>query len=199
MSSKPKNPTQGNIYFIDPKFVYLKCKDDHEHHYDISSKDSIECKEHDCYLTINSSQIMRGEHPYIVWSNFYKPPLINLYYVIPLTSQDTFNGLPTTYAIKPSKDNNLTKKGYALIHQLTTVDAACFKDINGDWIERRGKIDKDQKEDIKKRLINLLNLPSEPNDDWLKNNASPELIKKISIYLTSEELKETTEFLVDKI
>lgn len=41
---------------------------------------------------------------------------------IPLTSKDTFRGLPTAYPIKANPSNGLADNSLALVHQLTTID-----------------------------------------------------------------------------
>ena len=199
MSRQAKSPRQGEIYFINPKSVVLKCKDGHRSRSDISGLDQVNCSHLHCSLTINSSRIMRGEHPHIVWSKFDESLLTSLYYVIPLTSQNTFDGLSTTYPINPNQENGLDKGSRALIHQFITVDAACFKDRNGDWIERIGKITRTQKKDIKEILGNLLNLLSDPNDDWFMRNTSPELIEKIFNYIEPSEKEKLIERLIYKI
>lgn len=121
---------------------------------------------------------MRGTHPYIVWSE-YTYGKFHLYHAIPLTSKETFTGLPTTYPIKPSPSNGLTCKSFALVHQLVPLDPECFKDANGNWMQRLGGISTGERKAVEQRVRFALNLSSDPSEDWFVQNASPELLEKV--------------------
>lgn len=197
-----KRPKQGWVYWINPYRVSLRCHSDHTHFYDLIEPGKVICKTRDCDLEINSSRVFRGKHPYLVWSSdeFQEETgYIQTFIAIPLTSQTTFLGLPTTYPIVNNSRNGLTKKSYALVHQLHTIDGNCFKNSDGDWLERIGQLEAKDRQEIEERLRYVLNLSTEPTDDWFKQNASPELLKKLHGYL-SEDLKlEFVEDLLDSL
>lgn len=120
--------------------------------------------------------------------------------VIPLTSQTTFSGLPTTFPIRANQSNGLSKTSYALIHQICTVEASCFKVIGDDvWKQRIGQISKQDKQQIDERLRYFFGFPDAPSDDWLKKNASPELLKKIFGYLPEDQRDPALESLMDDL
>ncbi len=182
---------------INPKRVILKCRLGHEHVYDISGPEELDCCHSSCDLKINSSKVMRGSHPYIVWSEYTYVNNFCLYHAIPLTSQETFKGLPTTYPIKPNLENGLACKSYAMVHQLTPIDPECFKDRKGNWMKRLGIISANEKNDIRERLSFALNLPNYPSEDWFSQNASPELLEKVFIGLPSSQREEGLSRLLD--
>ncbi|WP_228016272.1 type II toxin-antitoxin system PemK/MazF family toxin [Leptolyngbya ectocarpi] len=149
---------------------------------------------------MNSSRVFRGTHPHLVWTSdkFQDDSgYIETFTVIPLTSRTTFAGLPTTYPISNTARNGLSSKSYALIHQICTVDGHCFKEPSGDWRQRMGQVDLKGKTGISERLKFLLDLDSEPNEDWFKQNATPELIEKIYGYLPDSEKLSLLESLLD--
>lgn len=129
-----QKPRQGWIYKIDPSRVALTCRNGHSRIYSLSSDEEVDCQVDSCELVINSSRVTRGLHPYIVMtSDHYQDRLkhIPTLIAIPLTSKTTFLGLPDVYPINKSVRNSLTRKSYALVHQVCTVDANCFKDSSG--------------------------------------------------------------------
>lgn len=117
--------------------------------------------------------------------------------MIPLTSQTTFLGLSVTYPITKTARNGLDKNSYALVHQICTVDGNCFKDSNGDWLKRIGQLSKDDKEEIEETLAYYLNINTDPQEDWFRDNASPELVKKIFDLLPEEKQEEALDHLLD--
>lgn len=187
---------------LNPYRVSLRCHNGHQYIYELTEPSEVECKHESCGLTINSSRVLRGNHPYVIWvSEDFEAVTKSLktITVIPLTSQTTFSGLPTTYPLNPNSKNNLEKKSYVLVHQIITIDINCLKKSNGDWLERIGQLGKDDKEAIEKRLNFYLNLSNIPDDDWLKQNASPELLVKIFDYLPDEDKEKSISTLLDKI
>jgi len=191
-----QKPRQNWIYMIDPKLVALRCKNGHRHVYDISTLPELSCFESNCNLKINSSKVMRGKHPHIIWSE-YSYGKFHAYHVIPLTSKETFKGLPTVYPINKNAQNALDKNSLALVHQLTMIDSECLKDANGDWIQRIGVLSKNDREAIELRLKFALNLPETQNDTWFTENASPELLKKVFLELNEKQQKDSIEDLLD--
>ena len=193
-----RKPRPNWIYIINPKLVALRCRNGHNHVYDISGVPKIDCIEPDCNSTINSSRVMRGKHPHIIWSE-YSYGSFQAYHVIPLTSKDTFRGLPSVYPIKKNTRNSLNKDSLALIHQLTIVDSECFKYGNGHWMPRIGTIDRDIKREIELRLKFSLNLSENLSDDWFAANASPELLEKVFLGLNEEQKQNALANLLDSI
>lgn len=183
---------------INPSRVVLKCGLGHKNVYDISGAKELNCSDSSCNSKINASQVMRGIHPYIVWSDFTYGKF-HLYHVIPLTSQETFKGLPTSYPIKANSRNGLTRNSLALVHQLTVIDPECFKDNNGNWMTRRGIINVDEKKDLEERVKLALNLPNHPSEDWFTRNASPELLEKILMLIPPSQQQEALLRLIDKL
>lgn len=181
---------------VDPGRVVLKCKSGHEQIYDISGPRELDCSHSSCTLKINSSRVMRGYHPYIVWSD-YSYGKFHLYHAIPLTSKDTFRGLPTAYPIKMNLRNGLTCNSLALVHQLTTIDVESFKDSNGDWMHRLGVINLDEKRDLEDRLRLALNLSNCPSEDWFAQNASPELLERVFVQIDPSQREEAILRLTD--
>jgi mRNA-degrading endonuclease toxin of MazEF toxin-antitoxin module len=185
-----QKPKQGWIYFIDPYHVSLKCRFNHIHIYDLDQPGEVECKT--CKMIMNSSRVLRGEHPYIIWTSDQfqdESEYIATFSVVPLTSQTTFQGLPTTHPVNPTTKNGLDKKSYALVNQISTVDANCFKDSSGNWLQRIGQLDKSDKDAIEERLKYYLDISENPSDDWFVKNASIELLKKVYDYLPDEQTK----------
>lgn len=191
-----RKPCQGWIYQVNPMRVILRCKAGHEHLYNISGPEELNCFNSSCTLKINSSRVMRGTHPYIIWSD-YSYGKFHLYHAIPLTSKDTFRGLPTAYPIKVNPRNGLTCNSLALIHQLIPIDPECFKEANGRWMERIGVINTDEKKDIDERLRVALNLSSNLNEDWFTENASPELLEKVFLKLDPSQRENAISRLID--
>lgn len=197
-----QKPRQGWIYPINPYRVSLRCKRGHVHLYQLDEPGEVTCKTSGCTITINSSRVFRGNHPYIIWtSNEFQDDsgYIATFTVIPLTSQETYKGLPTTYPINSSSKNGLNKNSYALIHQIYTVDGNCFKDRDGNWLTRIGQLDKSDKEAIEERLRYYLAIQENPGEDWFVNNASPELLNKVWDYLPTEDKQATLENLIDNL
>lgn len=197
-----KSPRKGWIYMINPYKVSLRCRSGHQHIYNLDELREVECKTNLCLELINSSRVFRGNHPHIIWTNDkFKDDVgyIQTFTVIPLTSQTTSLGLPTTYPITNTARNGLDKKSYALVHQICTVDGNCFKDASGDWKNRCGQLDANDKSQIEDRLKYFLGFDNTPDDDWFKNNTSPELIQIIFNYLPDDKKKETIEILLDNL
>ena len=195
-----KRPRQGWIYKINPYRVSLSCHGGHQHFYDLTEPSEVDCKHSGCDQLINSSRVFRGFHPYIIWSSDEfqdETGYIKTFTVIPLTSQTTFAGLPTVYPITKTKANGLTADSYALVHQICTVDGNCFKDGMGDWLVRIGQLSLDDKEETNQTLAYYLNFPLNPSDDWFRENASPELVRKVYSYLSVSEKKHILETLLD--
>ncbi|MEG3439560.1 type II toxin-antitoxin system PemK/MazF family toxin [Pannus brasiliensis CCIBt3594] len=199
---KPQKPRQGWIYRIDPYQVTLTCKAGHVHFYDLDAPGEVSCKTYSCTLTINSSRVLRGIHPYIIWTSdrfLENSDYIATFVVIPLTSKETYKGLPTTYPINPTFQNGLSEKSYALINQITTVEANCFKDSSGKWSARIGQLNKDDRAAIDERLRYLLNINNNPDEDWYIRNNSPELVEKLFNFLPRQQQQETIERLIDSL
>lgn len=194
-------PRQGWIYFINPYRVSLRCKLGHTHIYTLDEPGEISCKTVSCTQVINSSRVFRGEHPYIIWtSDKFADDLnyVDTFTVIPLTSstRERDKGLPTAYPINPTSKNGLDQQSFALIHQICTVDANCFK-ARENWLKRIGQIERFDKEAIEERLKYFLNLQENPSDDWFAKNASPELFKKVFNYLPEDSKQSVIEELID--
>ncbi|MDF5718184.1 MAG: type II toxin-antitoxin system PemK/MazF family toxin [Rhizonema sp. NSF051] len=162
------------------------------------------CKTTSCTQIINSSRVFRGEHPYIIWTfDKFQDDLnyMETFTVIPLTSstRERDKGLPTAYPINATVRNGLDKQSFAWVHQICTVDANCFKDIKGDWLNRVGQIDKPDKEAVEERLKYFLNIQENPSDDWFVKNASPELLLKVFDNLPEESKQSVIEELIDNL
>ncbi len=195
---KPPRPQQGWIYFINPYRVSLTCHFRHVHIYELNEPGEVECKT--CQDKINSSRVIRGEHPHIIWtSNEFQDQssYITTFSAIPLTSQTTYTGLLTTWPINPTQKNGLDKKSYALVHQPCTVDVNCFKDSAGNWLKRTGQLEKADKDAIDDRLKFYLGLTENPSDDWWAKNASIELLKKVYYFLPNKEKSQAIEELIN--
>jgi mRNA-degrading endonuclease toxin of MazEF toxin-antitoxin module len=195
-----QKPRQGWIYWINPYRVSLCCKLGHVHIYNLDEPGEVECQT--CKENINSSRVFRGTHPYIIWTSDQfqdESGYIATYSVIPLTSQTTFNGLPTTYPINRTARNGLDKNSYVLVHQICTVDANCFKDSSENWLNRIGQLDKADREAIEERLKYFLNIQDNPSEDWFVKNASPEIVKKVFDYLSEEDKSSVIEELINKL
>jgi mRNA interferase MazF len=199
-----QKPRQGWIYFINPHRVSLRCKLGHLHIYNLNEPAEISCKTTSCTQIINSSRVFRGEHPYIIWTSDKFPDdfnYIDTFTVIPLTSstRERDKGLPTAYPINATIKNGLDKQSFALVHQVCTVDANCFKDAKGDWLNRIGQIDKPDKEAVEERLKYFLNIQENPSDDWFLKNASPELLQKVFDNLPKDTKNLALEKLIDNL
>lgn len=182
-------PRQGWIYLINPQRVFLSCKLGHVHFYDLEKPEELHCKTLSCNLTPDVSQIFREEHPYAFWeqSKFKsESDHIQTFTAIPLTFQNTYTGLPTTYPINPTSRNSLEQKLYALTHQIITIDINYLKDLDGNWITRIGQIDKHDKQAIEERLDYALDIEDNPSAYWFINHASPELLRKVFPYLPQD-------------
>ena len=195
-----QKPRQGWIYVINPAQVCLRCKAGHIHSYELPQFGDVQCKTNSCNLTLNSSRVFRGTHPYLIWTSdpFQdESGYLATFTVIPLTSQETFKGLPTTYPINSTARNGIDKNSLALVHQISTVDANCLKDSNGNWLVRIGQLDKSDKEAIETRLKYYLGMSQDPSQDWFEQNASPELIQKVFEGLSKEERLLVIDQLID--
>lgn len=187
-----KTPRPGWIYLVNPQKISLRCQHNHNHIYEISEPGELKCKTVDCNLIINSSRVLRGEHHYLFWEIDQlqdNSQCLQTFTVIPLTFQETCKGLPTAYPINSTSKNGLDRNSLALVHQICTVDANCFKDSQGNWFERVGQVDKGDKESIEERLRYFLNLGNDSSDDWLMNNVSVEVLEKVFDYLPKDMTK----------
>ena len=197
-----QRPRKGWIYRINPFRVSLTCRHGHQYFYNLTEPSEIECQNPSCSEIINSSRVLRGTHPYIIWENDQfqdNENYIQTFSTIPLTSQTTYSGLSTVYPITKTTQNGLDKKSYALVHQICTVDSNCFKNSDGDWLQRIGQLSKKDKEEIQETLLYYLDINNcKLDDDWLHKNASPELVKKIFDFLPDQQKQETIENLIDE-
>lgn len=195
-----QKPKQGWIYSINPYRVSLRCKVGHVHIYNLDEPGEVECKT--CTQNINSSRVFRGIHPYIIWTSDEfqdKYGYTSTFSVIPLTSQTTSSGLPTIYPINSTSRNGLYKTSYALVHQICTVEANCFKDSSANWVDRIGQLDKPDKDVIEERLKYFLNIQENPSEDWFTQNASLELLKKVFDYLPEDTKSLAIEKLINNL
>ena len=198
---RPPKPRQGWVYMVSASKTVVRCKAGHEHWYEYSPQ-LVECQESSCSLTVNPSRVLRGEHPYVVWSrNEFQDTYgkrVGVATVIPLSSSGLLRGLPTVYPIKPTTKNGLTKLSYALVHQITTIDLNSFKKASGGWKTRLGQLDKSDKGEIEHRLRYYLNL-LESEEDWLAKNARPELLLKVYARLSDEQKESVLDSLLDSM
>lgn len=195
-----QRPRQGWIYKINPYRVSLRCRSGHQYSYDLVEPGELMCKHPGCSLEINSSRVWRGYHPYIIWENDEfqdKERYIQTFTAIPLTSKTTYTGLSTVYPITKTKQNGLDKTSYALVHQICPIDGNCFKDSQGDWLDRIGQLSKDDKTEIEETLVYYFNLNHEPKEDWFRENASPELLKKVFGFLPNDDKERGLSDLLD--
>lgn len=195
-----QRPRQGWIYYINPYRVTLRCRSGHQYFYDLEEPGELTCQHSGCSLVINSSRVLRGYHPYIIWQNNEfqdKENYIQTFTVIPLTSKTTYAGLSTVYPITKTASNGLDKTSYALVHQICAVDGNCFKDSQGDWLVRVGQLSKDDKAEIEETLVYYLNINREPTEDWFRENASPELLKKVFGFLREADREGAVNDLLD--
>lgn len=187
-----KTPRQGWIYLVNPQKVSIRRQHNHNQIYDLNEPDKMECKTLDCKLTVNYSRVLPGEHHYLFWEIDQvqdKSESLQTFTVIPLTFQTTCKGLPTAYPINSTSKNGLDRNSLALVHQICTVDANCFKDSQGNWLDRVGQVDKGDKESIEERLKYFFNLGNDSSDDWLMNNVSVEVLEKVFDYLPQDMTK----------
>ncbi|MBP0016209.1 MAG: type II toxin-antitoxin system PemK/MazF family toxin [Cyanobacteria bacterium SBLK] len=164
-NSKPK---RGSIYRLDPKKVVSKCKKNHFHVYQIRQIKTPNCKEDSCTERVNPSYVERYQHPHVVWMNnsFFTTNQTYefTFTVIPLSSKlnNITRNLNTIHVINNTKNNikttGLKEKSYALIHQILTVDAGCFKNPDGSWKESIGRLNDSDMNGIEKRLRYYLGL-----------------------------------------
>ncbi|MGB3656132.1 MAG: type II toxin-antitoxin system PemK/MazF family toxin [Rivularia sp. (in: cyanobacteria)] len=197
-------PRQGWIYLINPYRVFLRCKLDHLHFYNLDKPDNISCKTADCRQIINYSMVFRREQPYIIWeSDKFKNGVnyIDTFTAIPLTFSilEKNKGLPTAYPINPTKSNGFDKQSFALVHHIFTVDANCFKDAKGDWLNRIGQIDKGDKQAIEERLKYFLDIQHNPGDDWFVKNVSPDVLNQVFDNLSADNQESALEELIDDV
>jgi mRNA-degrading endonuclease toxin of MazEF toxin-antitoxin module len=133
---------------------------------------------------------LRGSHPHLVWTSEQfqnDSDNIQTFAIIPLSSKETYKGLPTVYPINPTQRNDLEAQSYALVHQIYTVDSNCLKDSDHHWLKRIGQLDKSDKEAIEKRLHYFLVIQDNPDSDWFCQNVSPELAKQVFYQLAADE------------
>jgi mRNA interferase MazF len=181
--------------------VWLRCNSGHIHRYSRSQDLVVTCQSKGCSNTINSSHVFRGYHPYIIWTDEnYNDRYKKTFTAIPCTSKDTLAGLPTVFPINESSRNGLEKKSYALIHQVCTVDAACFKDQDDRWMPRLGTLDKKDLEMVEERLIYHLGLFDGSQNllsNYVRENSSVELLKQLFDCLPDEQKNEALEYFIN--
>lgn len=195
-------PRQGWIYMLNPYRVSLQCSNGHQHFYALPAPEKVECFTVSCDRLINSSRVFRGTHPHIVWTSDQfqdNSNYVQTFAVIPLTSQSTFVGLPTTYPIPVTTKNGLTNKSYGLIHQLYTIDGNCLKDDTGKWLQRDGQLNANDKIEIQRRLQYFLGFNNNPNEDWFKDNATPKILENLYGYLSDEDKNTLMASLLDNL
>lgn len=172
LSKKPQKPRLGWIYFVNPHVVVKKCRAGHISTYHLEAPGFELCKKKGCNEEVNTSHIQRGEHPYIIWTSQLLQDAagssLKTFIVIPLTSQTTFTGLPTTYPLAPNAENGLSRKSYALISQMQSLDASCLRDRDGNWKEKVGVLGKKDKDRIHKRICFALDTPKD--DSFMGDN-----------------------------
>ena len=84
-----------------------------------------------------------------------------------------------------------------MIHQITTIDGACFRDDSGQWLKRMGAISKQDRGRIQERLIYYFGIPEDPSDEWLAENATPELLKKVLDCLLDDKKQVVLDSLIE--
>ncbi|MEA5470413.1 type II toxin-antitoxin system PemK/MazF family toxin [Spirulina sp. 06S082] len=161
-------PKQGLIYKLDPNKVIAKCKNNHFHVYQIRQIKTPNCKESSCIERVNPSYVERYQHPHVVWMNNYFFETNQTYEftftVIPLSSKlnSITRNLNTVHIINNTKNNikktGLKEKSYALVHQISVVDAGCFKNQDGSWKTSIGMLNDSDMKGIEKRLRYYLGL-----------------------------------------
>jgi mRNA interferase MazF len=196
---KPQKPIRGSIYMVDPNRLVLACQMGHRHSYDILTSTATKCAEPSCSERIQITKIMAGRHPHLIWTSLEYGDNFHLYYAIPLTSQTTFAGLPTAIPIRKDSGNGLDKDSFALIHQITPINSECFKDIQGQWIERKGRLSKQYLERLEEQLKRFLMISMGMDDNWFKQNASIELCQIIFGNLSFADQEEFLKWGLDKI
>lgn len=177
--------------FNNPYKVSLRCGLGHTYLYELPKHGEVDCKHPSCGCKLNSSRVFRGEHPHIIWTSDQfqdEYNYIETFTVLPLTTSTRDTGLPTTYPLPPNQRNGLPKNSYVLVHQLITVDGNCFKNPNGDWLERVGQVEKDDRNQIEERLKYFLGMKDNP-EDWFRQNASIEMLQKVFDFLPDKETK----------
>ncbi|MDY6901756.1 MAG: type II toxin-antitoxin system PemK/MazF family toxin [Cyanobacteriota bacterium] len=179
-----KTPKQGWIYLINPYRVFLRCLLGHVHFYNLDKFGDFSCKTTSCTQVIRYSKELRGNQPYIIWESDKFPNGLNYidtFTIIPLTFdiRERDKGLPMIYPINPTKSNGFEKQSFALTHQIFTVDANCFKDTKGDWLNRIGQLGKGEKQAIEERLKYFSDIQENPSDDWFIKNTSLEILREV--------------------
>jgi mRNA interferase MazF len=192
-------PIRGNIYMVDPNRLVLTCQIGHRHAYDLLGDTSISCAEPGCDWSIQKTKIMAGFHPYIIWTDLEYGNNFHLYYAIPLTSKSTFEGLPTAIPIVRDIGNGLDKNSFALIHQITPINSECFRDIQGQWLERKGRLSTKQMKRLEEQLQRFWMISMSMDEDWFKKNASLELTQAIFTNLSVADREAFIEWGLGKI
>ncbi len=187
---KTPKPIRGNIYMVDPNRLVLTCQIGHRHEYDLLGDLIISCAEPSCTQKIQKTKIMAGIHPYIIWTELEYGNNFHLYYAIPLTSKTTFDGLPTAIPLVRDTGNGLDKDSFALIHQVTPINSECFRDIQGQWLERKGRLSPKQMKRLEEQLKKFWIFSMSMDEDWFKQNASLELCQAIfaNLSMTDREI-----------
>jgi mRNA interferase MazF len=196
---KTPKPIRGNIYMVDPNRLVLTCQSGHRYAYDILGDPTILCVEPNCTQTIQTTKIMAGRHPYIIWTDLEYGDNFHLYYAIPLTSKTTFDGLPTAIPIIRDTGNGLDKDSFALIHQITPINSECFRDIQGQWLERKGRLNTKQMKRLEEQLKRFWMISITMDEEWFKKNASLELCQAIFANLSVADRESFIEWGLNKI
>jgi mRNA interferase MazF len=184
---------------VDPDRLVLTCQMGHRHSYDILGGTTTRCAEPSCTESIQTTKIMAGRHPHLIWTSLEYGNNFHLYYAIPLTSQNTFTGLPTAIPIRSDSGNGLAKDSFALIHQITPINSECFRDSQGQWIERTGRLSPKYMERLEEQLKRFLMISMGMDDNWFKQNASIELCQIIFGNLSFADQEEFLKWGLDKI
>jgi mRNA interferase MazF len=196
---KPPQPTRGSIYMVDPNLLVLSCKAGHRHSYDILGGTTTGCAEPSCAERVQTTKIMAGTHPHLIWRSLEYGNNFHLYYAIPLTSQTTFNGLPTAIPIRRDSGNGLDKDSFALIHQVTPVNSECFRDSQGQWIERMGRLGKKSMDRLEEQLKKFWLISMSMDEDWFRQNASLAMCQTIFGNLSPADQEAFIQWGLDKI
>lgn len=179
----PQKPRRSWIYKINPTATVIRCRgcgwiDKYDH-----TAVEQECTKADCNCFNNVSKVFRDYHPVVVLTPkhvFEDYKSLATATVVPLTSQETFAGLPTSYPLQRTKKNGLQKPGYVLCHNPLTVDLDAFKKRSGDkriWLQRIGTLTPEEMGEIDQRIAYINGIDEETMaKSWLNANISPDLL-----------------------
>jgi mRNA interferase MazF len=71
--------------------------------------------------------------------------------------------------------------------------------LRKNWLDRMGQLDATDKKEIERRLKYFFGVAHSPDEDWFKQNASPELVQKIFGYLPNTEKNKVLETLLEDL